>query len=73
MPTATWNGKVLAQAAPGRTRLVEGNLHFPPEAVNRACLRDSDARTVCAWKSSCSYNDVVDGLVNKDAAKHIDG
>jgi len=36
-------------------------------------LRDSDARTVCAWKSSRCYNDVVDGLVNKDAAKHIDG
>jgi len=36
-------------------------------------LRGSDPRTVCAWKSSRSYNGVVDGLVSKDAAKHIDG
>ena len=69
MPKATWNGAVLAEADSARTRLVEGNIYFPPEAVNRACLKDSDTHTVCAWKGTCSYYDVVvEGKVNKDAA-----
>ena len=84
MPAATWNGKILAEAAPDRTRLVEGNVYFPPDTVNRAYFRDSGTRTVCPWKGTCSYYDVVvDGQVNKDAAwyypqtkdaaKHIEG
>jgi uncharacterized protein (DUF427 family) len=84
MPTATWNGKVLAEAAPDRTRLVEGNIYFPPDAVNRAHFKDSATHTVCPWKGTCCYYDVVvDGQVNKDAAwyyprtkdaaKHIEG
>jgi uncharacterized protein (DUF427 family) len=84
MRKATWNGAVLAQADAAKTRLVEGNVYFPPDAVNMAHFKASDTRTVCPWKGTCSYYDVVvDGQVNKDAAwyypqtkdaaKHIEG
>jgi uncharacterized protein (DUF427 family) len=69
MPKATWNGKVIAQAEAGETRLVEGNVYFPPGKVERAFLKDSGTHTVCPWKGTASYYDVVvDGKVNKDAA-----
>lgn len=84
MPKATWNGAVLAEADAASTRLVEGNVYFPPRAVKTTHLRDSQTHTVCPWKGTCSYYDVVvDGKVNKDAAwvypdakdaaKHIEG
>jgi len=84
MPKATWNNAVLAEADIADTRLVEGNVYFPPEAVNKAYLKPSDTHTLCPWKGICSYHDVVvDGQVNKDAAwyypqtkdaaKHIEG
>jgi uncharacterized protein (DUF427 family) len=69
MPRATWNDALLAQAEPHEIELVEGNVYFPPSAVNRSFLRDSATHTVCPWKGTCSYYDVVVGdKVNKDAA-----
>ena len=67
MPRATWNQTVLAES--DRCVVVEGNQYFPPDAVNRSYLRDSATHTVCSWKGTASYYDVVvDGAVNKDAA-----
>jgi uncharacterized protein (DUF427 family) len=69
MPIARWNGKVIAQAEPAEVQLVEGNVYFPPAKVDRAYLQASDTHTVCGWKGTASYYDVVvDGKVNKDAA-----
>jgi uncharacterized protein (DUF427 family) len=69
MPKAIWNGALLAEAESARTQVVEGNVYFPPEAVNKAYLRDSATHTVCGWKGTASYYDVVvDGKTNKDAA-----
>ena len=69
MPKATWNGKLLAQADASEVQLVEGNVYFPPGKVERALLKDSDTHTVCPWKGTASYYDVVvDGKTNKDAA-----
>ena len=69
MPKATWNGATLAEADAGKVQIVEGNTYFPPEAVNKAHLRDSQTHTVCPWKGTASYYDVVvDGKTNKDAA-----
>ncbi len=69
MPRATWNGTVLSEAAAGGTELVEGNIYFPPESVNKEYFRPSDTHSVCPWKGTASYYDVVvDGQVNKDAA-----
>jgi len=69
MPKATWNGRTIAQAEPGEVQLVEGNVYFPPGKVDLALLKESNTHTVCSWKGTASYYDVVvDGKVNKDAA-----
>ena len=69
MPKATWNGAVLAQADAKDVRLVEGNVYFPPAAVERRFFHDSATHSVCSWKGDCSYYDVVvGGKTNKDAA-----
>jgi uncharacterized protein (DUF427 family) len=67
MPKAIWKGVVLAES--DRCQVVEGNQYFPPEAIDRRYFRESDTQTVCSWKGTASYYDVViDGETNKDAA-----
>jgi len=67
MPRAIWKGTVLAESE--RTIEVEGNQYFPPDAVRREHLRASSTHTVCPWKGTASYYDVVvGGETNKDAA-----
>ena len=67
MPKAIWNGAVIAES--DRCETVEGNRYFPPDAVKREFLKDSDTHTICGWKGTASYYDVVvEGKVNKDAA-----
>jgi len=67
MVRAIWNGSVIAVS--DDTIEVEGNQYFPPDAVDRAFLRASETHTVCGWKGTASYCDViVDGAVNPDAA-----
>jgi uncharacterized protein (DUF427 family) len=69
MPSATWNGQLIAQADDDEVEIVEGNVYFPPDKVDRNYLRDSATHTVCGWKGTASYYDiVVDGKINKDAA-----
>jgi uncharacterized protein (DUF427 family) len=69
MPRATWNDALLADAPPAQVELVEGNVYFPPDTVERRYLRESATHTVCPWKGTCSYYDVVVGSeINKDAA-----
>ena len=64
---AIWNGKILASTE--KPLNVEGNYYFPPESVNMEFFKGSDEHTVCPWKGTASYYDiVVDGKVNKDAA-----
>jgi uncharacterized protein (DUF427 family) len=66
MAKATWNGAVLAES--DRFEMVEGNVYFPPETLKRELTRESGTHTVCSWKGTASYFDVVvDGKVNKDA------
>jgi uncharacterized protein (DUF427 family) len=49
--------------------VIEGNHYFPVEAINREHFRESETHTVCPWKGTASYYDVVvGGDVNKDAA-----
>ena len=67
MPKATWNGAVLAES--NDTEVVDGNHYFPPAAIDRQYFRETDAHTVCGWKGTASYYDVVvDGQVNQQAA-----
>lgn len=65
MATATWNGTVIARS--DDTVVVEGNHYFPREALV-AEVRDSTSTSVCPWKGTAHYLDlVVDGQVNEGA------
>jgi uncharacterized protein (DUF427 family) len=67
MPRATWNNTVIAES--DKTEVVEGNHYFPPDTVKREHFRVSQTHTVCGWKGTASYYDVVVGdQVNRDAA-----
>jgi len=67
MPKAVWNGTVIAES--DDTVIVEGNHYFPADSVDPALLASSDATTVCPWKGTASYYDiVVDGQTNAGAA-----
>jgi uncharacterized protein (DUF427 family) len=67
MPTARWNGAVIAQS--DDTVVVEGNHYFPADSVNEALLEASDTHTTCPWKGVASYKSLlVDGKLNRDAA-----
>ncbi len=69
MPRATWKDAVLAEADAAAIEIVEGNVYFPPDAVQSELLRPSATHTVCGWKGTASYYDVVvDDAVNADAA-----
>lgn len=69
MPHAVWNDVVLAEAPEDDIELVEGNVYFPPDAVNEEYFRESDTTTVCPWKGTARYYDVVvNGDINEDAA-----
>ena len=67
MAKAIWNGVTLAES--DRFEVVEGNIYFPPDTINRQYFKDSDTHTTCGWKGQASYfNIVVNGEVNTDAA-----
>lgn len=79
---ATWNGAVLAES--DATVVVEGNQYFPADSIKTEYFQPSQTHTVCGWKGTASYYDVVvNGETNsdaawyypetKDAAKEIEG
>jgi uncharacterized protein (DUF427 family) len=64
---AVWNGATLAES--DETIEVEGNKYFPPDSINEDYFKPSETHTVCGWKGTASYYDVVvNGDMNKDAA-----
>ena len=67
MAKAIWNGVTLAES--DRFEVVEGNIYFPPDTINRQYFTESNTHTICGWKGQASYYDiVVNGEVNKDSA-----
>lgn len=64
---ATWLGALLAESAD--TVVVDGNHYFPADSLVKERFRPSRTTSVCPWKGTASYYDlVVDGKVNADAA-----
>lgn len=64
---AIWNGQVLAES--DNTVIVEGNHYFPADSLNTEYLQPTETHTVCGWKGTASYyNVVVNGKTNGDAA-----
>lgn len=69
MPIAKWKDSIIAQASDAEIVKIEGNIYFPKNRVNPRHLRDSEKHTVCPWKGTASYYDVVvNDEVNADAA-----
>jgi uncharacterized protein (DUF427 family) len=67
MARAIWNNAVIAES--DQFELVEGNVYFPPASVRAELLRPSSRTTICGWKGTAQYHDVVvDGQVNAAAA-----
>lgn len=64
---AIWNDTVIAES--DDTVVVEGNHYFPVDSVRPETISDSDKHTVCPWKGTASYYNVVaGGATNADAA-----
>jgi uncharacterized protein (DUF427 family) len=67
MVKASWNGATIAES--DDTVVVEGNHYFPRASVDAAMLRDSATTTICPWKGTAHYHNlVVDGVENGNAA-----
>lgn len=66
MAQAMWNGEVIAQS--DTFEKVEGNVYFPPAAIRREYLQPAERTTVCGWKGTARYYDVVVGGETNPAA-----
>lgn len=67
MKRATWKDVVLAES--DATVVVDGNHYFPPDSLVREHFRDAATTSVCGWKGTANYYDIVVGEdVNSDAA-----
>jgi len=67
MPKATWEEAILAES--DNTVVVEGNHYFRLESLHREFFRPSNHTSVCPWKGTAKYYDVlVNGKINRNAA-----
>lgn len=49
--------------------LVEGNIYFPPEAINKEYFTPTDLQTSCPWKGVANYYTIeADGKTLENAA-----
>lgn len=64
---ATWNDTVLAES--DATIVVDGNHYFPADSLKGEHFREASHTTVCGWKGTANYYDLVVGdQVNAGAA-----
>lgn len=64
---AIWNDAVIAES--DQTEVVDGNHYFPADALDMQFFQPSTHTTVCGWKGTANYYDVVvGGEVNQQAA-----
>ena len=64
---AAWNGQIVAES--DATVVVDGNHYFPPSSLRPEHFRTSNLHTVCGWKGTADYFDLVVGEdVNVNAA-----
>jgi uncharacterized protein (DUF427 family) len=65
---AIWNNQILAES--DETVVVEGNHYFPIHSINKEFFAPSETRSICPWKGTASYYDVVapGGETNRGAA-----
>ena len=67
MARAVWRNATIAESE--ETQVVDGYTYFPAGRVDPRHLRPSEHSSVCGWKGTASYHDVVVGDdVNRNAA-----
>ena len=67
MARAVWNETTIAES--DATQVVDGYTYFPEAAVDMRYLRPSRHHSVCGWKGTANYYDLVVGdQVNSNAA-----
>jgi uncharacterized protein (DUF427 family) len=67
MVRATWNGAILAES--DKCVALEGNQYFPADAIKNENLKASSHTSICPWKGTAHYYDVVvGGKTNANAA-----
>ncbi len=59
MPRARFADTVIAES--DDTIVVEGNHYFPPAALKQEFVQPAAQTSVCPWKGTASYYDVVVG------------
>ena len=60
MKQAIWNDTILASS--DDTVVVENNHYFPPASLAHEHFRESSHTTVCPWKGTAHYYDVLVGV-----------
>ncbi len=64
--TATWNGKTIAES--DACVAFDNTTYFPPDALHKEFFKSSTHTSVCGWKGTANYMDVVvDGKTNANA------
>ncbi len=64
---AIWKGEIIAES--NETIVIERNHYFPPNSIKEEYLSKSDTHSVCAWKGTANYYNIIVGSeTNKDAA-----
>ena len=64
---ARWNGELIASS--DDIVKLEGNAYFPADSLVAAHVRPSTHTSVCSWKGTAQYYDLVVGeAVNANAA-----
>lgn len=58
---AIWNDTVIARADDDELIKIEGNWYFPLKSLKKEYFIDSDHHTVCPWKGTANYYDIVVG------------
>ena len=67
MAKAIWNEAILAESKD--FEVVEGNVYFPMDSINKKYFNTSDTHSTCFWKGNASYYNLeVSGEMNKNAA-----
>jgi len=69
MPKATASISGTTIASSDTYEVVEGNIYFPPDSVEKSYFKETKTHTHCPWKGDASYYTIeVDGKELKDAA-----
>ncbi|KAH7132630.1 hypothetical protein B0J11DRAFT_231995 [Dendryphion nanum] len=57
--TATINGHEVAKT--DKYEVVEGNIYFPPDSINKSAFKETSTHTHCPHKGDASYYTVTTG------------